>query len=453
MGVKVRKRNAKWYVVIDYRGRRKSKCVGTREAAERVKREIEARLALGDVGIFGKPEGQTFREYATQWLQTYVRANCKLSTALGYEQVLRTHLLPRFGSTTIEQVTREQLKSFLSELVTSGRFGRGTLKNILATLRAVLSHAVEDGLLKNNPAMRLGRWVGIGMREGRKSEFLTREEVERFLEVAKGFCPERYPLFLAGLRTGMRLGELLALEWGDVQLGQSEDDPNRHILVQHNFTRGEFTTTKSKKVRRVDLSRELRRVLLELRDQLELQAFARGEPEIPRLVFPSNTGGPLDGRNVYHRDFLPCLGAAGLRRVTFHALRHTYASLLIQGGASLAYVKEQLGHSSIQVTVDIYGHLLPGANIAWVDQLDMGTSPRQSATEPQPISTPEKCGTNQSAEALDVSRLGGRRGGTRTPDPRIRNPMLYPAELHARVDALQCERVTIIASVVALGVR
>ena len=173
----------------------------------------------------------------------------------------------------------------------------------------------------------------------------------------------------------MRLGELLALLWEDIQFGESENDPNRYILVRRNYTRGEFTTPKSGKARRVGLTRELRRVLIELRDRRMREAFESGRPEIPALVFSSETGGPLDGVNVYHRDFLPCLQAAGLRRITFHARRHTYASLLIQAGAGLAYVKEQMGHRSIQVTVDTYGHLIPGVNIAWADKLDMETSP------------------------------------------------------------------------------
>ena len=74
----------------------------------------------------------------------------------------------------------------------------------------------------------------------------------------------------------------------------------------------------------------------------------------------------------------------GLRRFRIHDLRHTFASLLIQDGASLAYVKEQLGHSTIAVTVDLYGHLVPSANIAFVDRLDAKTSPQQNATQAQP---------------------------------------------------------------------
>jgi|HubBroStandDraft_6_1064221.scaffolds.fasta_scaffold132608_1 integrase len=217
--------------------------------------------------------------------------------------------------------------------------------------------------------------------------YMTREEAQRFLESSKALRPDRYPLFLTALRSGLRLGELIALQWDDIQFGQSGGDSNRYILVRRNYNHREFTTPKSNKPRRVDMSRDLRRVLADLRDAATLKAFERGEPEIPGLVFPSTTGSTLNGVNVYHRDFLPCVKAAGLRRITFHALRHSYASHLIQFGASLSYVKEQMGHSSIQVTADIYGHLVPGAEIAWADRLDTETTPQLSATQLQPAET------------------------------------------------------------------
>jgi integrase len=223
------------------------------------------------------------------------------------------------------------------------------------------------------------------------------------------------------------LGELLALEWADVQFGQDEQDSNRFIMVRHNIVRGIPGEPKSRKLRRVDLNRELRQALLELRDARMLEAFAHGESEATGLVFPSQTGAPLDSRNVYHRDFLPCLQAAGLRRVTFHALRHSFASHLIQHGAALAYVREQLGHSSIAVTVNFYGHLEPGRNIEWVDALGTPTTRSQSAT-------PAQLKTDAIESGVQVL-WNGRRGGTRTPDPRIRNPMLCPTELHARARA------------------
>jgi integrase len=195
---------------------------------------------------------------------------------------------------------------------------------------------------------------------------------------------------LTAVRAGLRRGELVALQWGDVQFGRDESDTNRFILVQHNYVRREETTTKSKKSRRVDLSRELRNRLIELRDKRLLEAYLEGKNDIlDELVFPSPDGSILDPDNLYHRYFLPVLTKAGIRKIRLHDLRHTFGSLLIQNGASLVYVKEQMGHSSIQVTVDIYGHLIPGSNVSFVDTLDFKpqhnteTTPQQNATPAQ----------------------------------------------------------------------
>src|SRR6476646_1787068 len=114
-----------------------------------------------------------------------------------------------------------------------------------------------------------------------------------------------------------------------------------------------------------------------------LEAFMDGKNSIADdVVFPSKAGTVIDPANLVHYHFHPCLERAGLRHFRFHDLRHTFGSLLIQDGASLAYVKDQMGHSSIQVTVDIYGHLIPSANISFVDRLDTLTSPQQSAIQP-----------------------------------------------------------------------
>jgi integrase len=254
---------------------------------------------------------------------------------------------------------------------------------------------------------------------------LTAKEAQQFLEAAKIVCSEYYPLFLTALRAGLRRGELVALQWGDVQLGRDDDDPNRFIVVQHNYVRREHTTTKSKKSRRVDLSRELRKSLLDLRDKRLLEAFLKGKENIPDdLVFPSPEGSILDPDNLYHRYFQAVLTKAGLRKIRLHDLRHTFGSLLIQNGASIVYVKEQMGHSSIQVTVDIYGHLIPGANVSFVDRLDQfpeepgKTTPQQNATQ---VQLQENYVSNIPAEVADL--IGGG-GWTRTNDLRIMRPSL-----------------------------
>ena len=102
------------------------------------------------------------------------------------------------------------------------------------------------------------------------------------------------------------------------------------------------------------------------------------------LVFPSLAGTPIKPDNVAVRYMQPALKHAGLRTFRFHDLRHTFASLLIQDGASLTYVRDQMGHSSIQITADTYTHLIPGANIAWIDRLDSKPETQNAATQAQP---------------------------------------------------------------------
>ena len=188
-------------------------------------------------------------------------------------------------------------------------------------------------------------------------------------------------------------------------------------LSSTNYVLRQFTTTKSKKSRRVDLSRQLRRVLWQLRDERLVKAYAAGRVSVTEeLVFPSEAGTVLDPDNLVHYYFLPALEKAGLRKIRFHDLRHTFGSLLIQDGASLTYVKEQMGHSSIQVTVDVYGHLVPGADIAWVDRLDGKTSWQQSATPAQPdTNKASEEGEVLSPEVVDALREKvGERGRNRT---------------------------------------
>jgi integrase len=384
MGVTIRKRAGKWYVFVNYHGQRKAKCVGTsRELAEQVRRQLEAKLALGDLGFLTEPSDLTFEQYAERWLRQYAEVELKPSTLDCYAQFLRLYVLPRFGQVRVTAIERGQVKEFLAEWSAKGDLSRNTLRLILCTLRVILNHAVEDGIIEHNPAEKLGRFTRTD-KPKRHAQAMTRGEAQAFLEAAREICPEYYPLFLMALRSGLRKGELIAIRWGDIQFGVGDNDPNRYILVQRNFVRGKFTTPKSRKSRRVDLSRELRNVLLDLRDERMLEAFVKGKTSVSDdLIFRSKAGTVIDQSYLSRHYFVPCLERAALRRFRFYDLRHTFGSLLIQDGASLAYVKEQMGHSTIQVTVDTYGHLIPGADIAWVDRLDSRTTPQQNATQAQ----------------------------------------------------------------------
>ncbi len=171
--------------------------------------------------------------------------------------------------------------------------------------------------------------------------------------------------------------------------GATSTSHGRFIEVQRNYTHWKVTTPKSGESRRVDMSRELTQTLKDLQTERQLEAAANGWAEIPLWVFCSETGGLLHPHNLRDRVFYRLLKAAGLRQVRFHDLRHTFASLLLQQGESPVYVKEQMGHSSIQVTVDLYGQLIPGGNKQAVDRLDEPVDKRPSeaapATQAQPL--------------------------------------------------------------------
>jgi integrase len=421
MGCKLRKLKGKWYLVIDHKGQRKSKAVSaSRSVAEEVRRQVEGRLALGDMGMFdSSSDSLTFAEYTEKWLRDYVAVELKRSTMRGYENVLKVYVLPVLGNKKLAHIKRNEIKTLLAKLGAQG-LTKGTRHNVLAVISGVLSYAVDDELLEVNPALGLGRKSRKASKT-KNTQFeaiaLTHEEVDQFLQAAQEICSDYYPLFLVALRAGLRRGELVALQWGDLQFGRDDSDSNRFITVKHNYVRREATDPKSKKTRRVDMSKQLRQVLLKRREDHLLRAFQAGKTGIvDQLVFPSPDGKILDPDNLYHRYFQPLLDFSGLRRFRLHDLRHTFGSLLIQDGAPLKYVSQQMGHSSIQVTADCYGHLLPGADISWMDRLD--TTPQTSANQTQ---TRSEFDVPESLQTIDFIGGGGR---TRTYDLRIMRPSL-----------------------------
>ena len=208
-------------------------------------------------------------------------------------------------------------------------------------------------------------------------EPLTRDDVQTLLDTADHVCPDYAPLFLCAVRTGMRLGELVALQWDDIEFHR------RWIHVRRSRVAGKMTTTKNKQRRRLDMSVLLTQTLMRLRVARQRKALTAGKA-VPPWVFLTPAGHPVDGDNLRRRVFYRLLEQAGLRKIRLHDLRHTYASLLIQQGESLAYVQQQLGHSSVQVTVDVYGHLIPGANRAAVDRLDTQPPHNPAATNVNP---------------------------------------------------------------------
>jgi integrase len=161
MGVRVRQKDGKWYVFINHQGRRKAKCVGdSKRAAEEVKRKLEAKLTLGDFALEDeRPLVPTLGQYADTWLATYATHNCKESTYVRYAGVVRNHLLPTFGTTPLMEITREAIKRMMYDKRAQEGLTPSSVRQILAPLREMLNHAMEDGILASNPAARVGRFL------------------------------------------------------------------------------------------------------------------------------------------------------------------------------------------------------------------------------------------------------------------------------------------------------
>ncbi|GJM43229.1 MAG: hypothetical protein DHS20C21_00710 [Gemmatimonadota bacterium] len=157
--------------------------------------------------------------------------------------------------------------------------------------------------------------------------------------------------------TGMRRGELLGLQWGDV------DWANERLFVRRALYGGEVSELKSR--------RSYRAVFMSPTLVATLRAHRVASPPSELdLVFCNSHGRALDPDDMIKRGFMPALRRAGLRRLRFHDLRHTFASLLIHQGENVKLIQEQLGHASITVTIDRYGHLLPGAGESAAAKLD-----------------------------------------------------------------------------------
>ncbi len=353
-----------WHIFISVNGNRKSKKIGPKRLAEEVAAKIRAKLLLGELELETK-KIFTFHEYSHLWLENYIKPVRRPSTVERYAGILQKYVIPEFGRKPINKITRANVKSFLLHLHKAG-LSKSTISLCRDVISGVLNQAVDDELIQNNPITGVLKMLKLEREKKPPVVPMTFTEVDLFLDTCKQHLPEHYPLFLTALRTGLRLGELLALEWRDV------DFNGLFIRVERSWRRHELQKTKTGKYRRVDMSNQLYGELQELYKQKLEKAQLKGHSQpTNNLVFPHKSGSYLS-QNTVRNNFKRLLKLAGLRDMRPHDCRHTFASLLLSNGESIVFVKEQLGHSSIQMTVDIYGHLIPSSNRDAVNRLDTG---------------------------------------------------------------------------------
>lgn len=350
---KVRKNKRANYWEVDYLD-----LFGKRTVKGGFKTKVEAESAMVDIlskvqtGTAPDDCKMTFKEASEIFMRLHASKKCKYNTEHGYKGYLKNHLLPYFGKLKLCEITPLAVNEFVAQELETGR-RNSTVNKYTKLMSQIYSFMIDMDIVVKNPLARIK-----SLKEERSEEIrsLSTEETKILLSKTKEIYPDFYPLLFTALFTGMRQGELMGLTWDSINW------ITRKITVDKNFTHGRVGTTKTGKVRKIDMSLELVKVLKEWR-----LACPKGENN---LVFPNGDGGYQDANNMIKRRFKPALNRAGIDSLRFHDLRHTYASLLLANGAPMKYVQHQLGHSSIKMTMDLYTHLLPEINEQCVNLLD-----------------------------------------------------------------------------------
>ena len=366
---------ARWYTT-NADGSRKQHSKSFKTKAEGW-RHVNRMLGDADRGERYDPElGKTsFQAVASEWEASLKSPALKPSTVAAYKTILHFHLIPEFGPMAINRISAGDIHRFLNNVDASP----GTKRNILRVLNQVMNHAILDDRISSNPVAKLRATVKLPrIPKGDEPAFLTPAQVDQLanevgLRPTKG-QPDKPPtahptyrvLILSAAYTGMRAGELAALRIGDVDLA------GRRLRVRESVSdlNGDLILVKPKngKVRNVSLPSFLADELQPLVEGRRKDAFVFGTDDQP-----------FRHRNFYARHFKPAvrrLVARGdwpeepLSRLRFHDLRHTAASILIANGEQMKVVSERLGHSSIAITYDRYGHLYEGHDVDVADRLD-----------------------------------------------------------------------------------
>lgn len=348
-------------------------------------------------GVWTDPDAGrvTLGEWAEHWLghQPHLRPK----TLTGYEAVVRGRLMPALGSLSLAEIDRGVVRGLLADMAGTG-LAPGTIREARKVLSLILGAAVEARMITTNPA------AGLKIARGRREEmrFLSHDQIEALAQAitspasrggGHGAAPwwrtDHHDLGLLvrfAAYTGLRAGEVAGLRVRDLDLEASRATV-RATLAEvrgHGLVEGSPKTGRQRSV-------PLPGFLVEaLRDHL------RGKAQ-DDFVFCSPEGGPLRHHNFYVRHFLPATRQAGLDGVRFHDLRHSCAALLVAEGAHPRAIMERLGHSSITVTLDRYGHLFPHLEEALTAGLERS---RSAALAQRPrLENPQASGTDRARRA------------------------------------------------------
>lgn len=331
----------------------------------RTRKEAEARLSkmLWQVqqGLPLESSTLTLGAWLMTWLAEYVEASSRKRqrTKETYRHIAQSHLIPALGHLRLRDLRPGAVQAYYARKRGEG-LSDATLSLHHVVLSGALKAAVNDGLLAHNPLQRVTERPQPRPPE---MQTWTAEEARRFLEAARRHSPQAHALFALALDAGARKGELLALRWEDVDLGAGVARIRRTMI--RSGPEPVFGPLKNARDgeggRMVELHPETAAALKRHRAAQAEQRLRAGPAYRDHgLVFAKEDGHPLDLSNLGERWLDPIIRAAGVRRIRFHDLRHTCATLLLQAGVHPRVVQERLGHKDVTMTLNRYSHVLPG---------------------------------------------------------------------------------------------
>ena len=320
--------------------------------------------------------GDLFDKWITDDLEYRRKLNAlKASTAKSYRSMIKEHLRPAFAEHRSDRLTHEVVSGWtrrMADAVAAGTYTVKTFRNLLNLLHAILGWAKEPAraYLLHDPLPKR-----LKLKQARvERRFLEPDDLDALIGAAES--PDD-TIIKVGAYTGVRRGELFALKWTDLEPGDATTAAR--LRIRRGIYQGIVSTPKTEHSERVV---DIGATLVD-----ELMIYKAMYPPMGEgYIFRTATGTPMDPDNWYHRRFTPTVDRAKLSDVGLHTLRHTYASILINQGENIKYVSRQLGHASIQITADLYGHLFKETSLAAMQRLDARIKDRASfnihSTEP-----------------------------------------------------------------------
>lgn len=286
-------------------------------------------------GIQAMPEIK-LDDLFNEWFEKIVSPSRAEKTGADYRVIYNKHFRQSFGSIKTHQLRKIHIEEVQSQLLQNGRAPKTTNK-ILGVLRTMLNFAVRREYLIANPMIGI-----IPVKAAQKRlEYLSSSEISRLLNEAR--FESSYPIFVTALNTGMRIGEILGLCWDAIRWDSETIEVSRSLsrtkLDEH---------TKTNLIRYIPMTSVMKVLLRDLQKQ----------QRSPKFVFTNELGESLNPDHFCKRVFHPLLKRAGIRKIRFHDLRHTFASQFMMRGGNIYELQKFLGHTSVVMT-QVYAHLSP----------------------------------------------------------------------------------------------